>query len=587
MRAKKTKQETPKESVINAIGGVTNAVKKMADAMGQLPADKFPEINEDQNIVPGLDPVEIEQPAGAFEIIPGMSVEEMTAMFFDGALIETPYKVWQLNSKGHRYYYKFDDNGTPEFYPSVTTILSQTMPQSPFLIKWIADKGIDEAEKYKAERAAYGTFMHAQFEELIINRVYDLDGLKAKLKDYIDNNKLPADFIYYADDLRKDVLAFAQFVLDYDVKPLAVEIALVHPIYNYAGMIDLPCTMLAKPGSKDYINAIVDFKSGRKGFYEEAEIQLHLYKMMWNENFPDVPIERVFNFSPKDWRKKPMYNLKDQTDSPNAQKIPYLLELAAIEDAKRDNTFTAVTGEICLDAKPDLCDNVTSLTLAELIRSKAPAEKKKPEPDKAVTVEDLKPEPDQKKQMTCSEFEVTINDVAPYSLLEVTDIAEINGVELVEKGLNLDQHRWYSIATNIYKCSDGYVKVTGAYQSFSEAQTWEDINVFSEAEKLQGKELQAFELRMKAYEIENAPEQSPEPKPEQAKAKTTKRTARKKENEAENKPAKAKITVKRTIVPKEKKTPEKAGKQPKNVNGSDKNVVKAEKTELLNDEMEI
>lgn len=587
MRAKKTKQETPKESVVNAIGGVTNAVKKMADAMGQLPADKFPEINEEQQIIPGMDAVEIEQPAGAFEIIPGMSVEEMTAMFFDGALIEPPYKVWQLNSKGHRYYYKFDDNGTPEFYPSVTTILSQTMPQSPFLIKWIADKGIDEAERYKAERAAYGTFMHAQFEELIINRVYDLDGLKAKLKDYIENNKLPADFIYYADDLKKDVLAFAQFVLDYDVKPLAVEIALVHPVYNYAGMIDLPCTMLAKPGSKDYINAIVDFKSGRKGFYEEAEIQLHLYKMMWNENFPDVPIERVFNFSPKDWRKKPTYNLKDQTDSPNAQKIPYLLELAAIEDAKRDNTFTAVTGAICLDEKPDLNDNVTSLTLAELIKSKAPAEKKKPEPDKAVTVEDLKPEPEQKKQMTCSEFEVTINDVAPYSLWEVTDIAKVNGVELVEKGLNLDQHRWYSIATNIYKCSDGYVKVTGAYQSFSEAQTWEDINVFSEAEKLQGKELQAFELRMKAYEIENEPEQSPEPTPEPAKAKTTKRTTRKKENEAENKPAKAKRTVKRTIVPKEKKTPEKAGKQPKNVNGSDKNVIKAEKTELLNDEMEI
>lgn len=471
MRAKKTKQETPKESIVNAIGGVTNAVKKMADAMGQLPADKFPEINEEQQIIPGMDAVEIEQPAGAFEIIPGMSVEEMTAMFFGGALIEPPYKVWQLNSKGHRYYYKFDDNGTPEFYPSVTTILSQTMPQSPFLIKWISDKGIDEADRYKEERAAYGTFMHAQFEELIINRVYDLDGLKAKLKDYIDNNKLPADFIYYADDLKKDVLAFAQFVLDYDVKPLAVEIALVHPVYNYAGTIDLPCTMLAKPGSKDYINAIVDFKSGRKGFYEEAEIQLHLYKMMWNENFPDVPIERVFNFSPKDWRKKPTYNLKDQTESPNAQKIPYLLELAAIEDAKRDNTFTAVTGKICLDEKPDLNDNVTSLTLAELIKSKATSEKKKPEPDKAVTVEDLKPEP----------------------------------------------------------------------------------------------------------------EQSPEP----AKTKTTNRTTRKKANEAENKPVKAKRTVKRTIVPKDKKTPEKAGKQPKNVNGSDKNVVKAEKTELLNDEMEI
>ena len=70
MGAKKTKQETPKECVTNAIGGVTNAVKKLADAMGQLPADTFPEINEEQQIVAGLDAVEIEQPAGAFEIVP-------------------------------------------------------------------------------------------------------------------------------------------------------------------------------------------------------------------------------------------------------------------------------------------------------------------------------------------------------------------------------------------------------------------------------------------------------------------------------------------------------------------------------------
>lgn len=351
-------------------------VKEVAGTVGNVASDMFPEINEEQQtIIPPFVDVQPEQPTGVFEIIPGMTVEEMTAMFFDEkTLIEPPYKVWQLNSKGHRYYYRYDDNGTPEFYPSVTTILSQTMPQSPFLIKWIADKGIDEAEQYKAERAAYGTFMHAQFEELIINRFYDLDGLKAKLKDYIDNNKLPADFIYYADDFKKDILAFAQFVLDYDVKPLAVEIALVHPVHNYAGMIDLPCTMLSKPGSKEYINAIVDFKSGRKGFYEEAEIQLHLYAMMWNENFPDIPIDRVFNFSPKDWRKKPTYNLKDQTDSPNAKKIPYLLELAAIEDEKRDNTFTAVNGMVVLDDAPDLSQNVISLSLAELIKTKAPKE---------------------------------------------------------------------------------------------------------------------------------------------------------------------------------------------------------------------
>lgn len=574
MRAKKKQPETAKE-MVGALQGATNAMGDLAKAMGQLPADKFPEIDEEQQIVAGLDAVEIEQPAGAFEIVPGMTVEEMTAMFFDGALIEPPYKVWQLNSKGHRYYYKFDDNGNPEFYPSVTTILSQTMPKSEFLIKWIAEKGIDEAERYKAERAAYGTFMHAQFEELIINRFYDLDGLKAKLKDYIDNNKLPADFIYYADDFKKDILAFAQFVLDYDVKPLAVEIALVHPVHNYAGMIDLPCTMLSKPGSKEYINAIVDFKSGRKGFYEEAEIQLHLYAMMWNENFPDIPIDRVFNFSPKDWRKKPTYNLKDQTESPNAKKIPYLLELAAIEDEKRDNTFTAVSGEISLDNEPDLTNNIVSLTLAELVKSKAPAEKKKPEPE---------PQPEQ-NVISCEKFiDLINNDDYNYSLCQTTDIGNTYGVKLVDEGLNLDQYRWYSIATNIYKCSDGFVKVTGAFQSFSEMQGWSDIDVHSEAEKLQGKELQAFELRMKAYEIENATEQQPEPEPQpepdEKKTKTVKRTTRKTAKTAENKPVKEKKTAKRTIAPKKEKAAKIEEKQPKKPET-------VTKKDLLNTEIDI
>ena len=368
-------------------------VKQVAGTVGNLSAEQFPEFTEEQQqIIPPFEVIEPEEQTGALEIVPGMTVEEMTAMFFNvDALIEPPYKIWQLNSKGHRYYYRYDEKGNPEFFPSVTTILSQTLPKSPFLIKWIAEKGIEESERYKGERAAYGTFMHAAFEELLINRAYDLDALKGKLKDYIDYQRLPDDFIYYADDLKKDVLAFAQFVLDYDVRPLAVEIALIHPYYKYAGMIDCPCTMLERPGAKNRINAIVDFKSGRKGFYEEAEIQLHLYREMWNVNFEQFPINRVFNFSPKDWRKKPSYNLKDQTDSPNAKKIPALLELSAIEDAKKDNIFTAVSGAIVLDNAPDLTQNVISLTLSELIKTKAPKEKT-PDDKTAVTVADISTE---------------------------------------------------------------------------------------------------------------------------------------------------------------------------------------------------
>lgn len=388
MRANKKKPENP--------------VQKTVESLGAVPADQFPEITEEQQqIIPPFEAVD-EQPTGIFEILPGMTVEEMTAMFFDEkTLIEPPYKVWQLNSKGHRYYYRYDDNGNPEFFPSVTTILSQTLPKAPHLIQWIANKGIEEAERYKGERAAYGTFMHAAFEELLINRAYDLDGLKGKLKEYIEVYRLPDDFIYYADDLKKDVLAFAQFVLDYDVRPLAVEIALVHPYYKYAGMIDCPCTMLAKIGGDERINAIVDFKSGRKGFYEESEIQLGMYRDMWNVNFEQFPVTRIFNFSPKDWRKRPSYNLKEQTDSPNIRKIPYLLEIAAIEDEKKDNTFTSVNGMVLLDNAPDLTQNVISLSLAELIKTKAPKEATPDEnTDAAEKVKADAPEPEKEPKKT-------------------------------------------------------------------------------------------------------------------------------------------------------------------------------------------
>ena len=92
-------------------------VKEVAETVGNVAPDIFPAIAE-------------EQPTGVCEILPGMTVEEMTAMFFDEkTLIEPPYKVWQLNSKGHRYYYRYDDDGNPEFFPSVTTILSQTLPE--------------------------------------------------------------------------------------------------------------------------------------------------------------------------------------------------------------------------------------------------------------------------------------------------------------------------------------------------------------------------------------------------------------------------------------------------------------------------
>lgn len=330
----------------------------------------------------------MEKKNNLIEPFPGMTIDEIRALYFDAdALVEPAYKVYQLNSDGYRYYYRFNPEGEPEFYPSVTTLLKQVMPTSPALIDWMIANGKEGAAEKRDLAAAYGTLMHTEFESLIINRRYDFDDVPAIVASYIERENLPEKvFNEWVIRIRKDVLAFAQFVRDYNVRPLAVEIGLVHPDYHFAGCIDLPCIMM-DPKSGEKYAAIVDFKSGKKGFWEEHELQLHLYRMMWNVNYPNMPIARLFNFAPKDWRTKPTYNLKDQTDSVNAAKLPHLLALATIEDEKRDNTLTIIRGQLDLD-KGKIADNILTLSLSELIKSKTESgdapEQAANEPEKSV-----------------------------------------------------------------------------------------------------------------------------------------------------------------------------------------------------------
>lgn len=337
-------------------------------------------MKDTKQLDPALAAIAENEPPKEFEIFPGMTVEEMRSLYFDAnALHEPAYRVFQLNSDGHRYYYRFNEAGEPEFYPSVTTLLKQTMPTPPALLDWMMANGKEGAVEKRDLAAAYGTFMHIQFETLIINRRYDFDNVPALLLEYMERENLPEKvFSEWCVKIRKDVLAFAQFARDYNVRPLAVEIGLVHPEFRYAGCVDLPCIMTDPKTGKTF-TAIVDFKSGRKGFFEEHELQLHLYREMWNVNYPDAPVERVFNFSPKDWRTKPTYNLKDQTESVNAKKLPYLLALATIEDEKRDNTITIIRGTLDLN-NGKIADNILSLSLSELIKTKA---EKKESPEQA------------------------------------------------------------------------------------------------------------------------------------------------------------------------------------------------------------
>jgi hypothetical protein len=319
-------------------------------------------------------------------IADGITSEKLSPIFFDATKLKyQPEPLYRLDSNNHRYYYRFDENGEPRFFTSVTTMIKNTLPTSPQLIQWIASMGAEESKEFTQERADYGTFLHIQCSELLINGTYDLDTLSQKLDIFVKKEKIVIKK-GWVEDLKKDVLAFAQFIIDINCKPLAIEIGLYHPISGYAGTIDIVCEIdIEEKGffGETYktgvnagqpkeskrikrIRAIIDIKSGRKGFYESSEIQLKAYEAMWNIYFPELPIDKVYNWSPKDWRSAPSYNLKDQTDSKNAKKLPYLIALAKIEDEKRTNSVTVIKGKI--DLLKGLTANIEELTFIELIK---------------------------------------------------------------------------------------------------------------------------------------------------------------------------------------------------------------------------
>lgn len=338
---------------------------------------------------------------GVFNLAPDVTAEQMQAVFFDPNALRVPnFRLYQLNTRGTRYYYTLDDEGVPTFYPSVTTILHEVSPRNPFLEKWKAEMGLEKAEAYTQERANYGTFMHGQIEKLLVARSYDLDNLKAELAKYVEREQLPLSFVNYAEDLKKDILAFAQFVIDYDVLPLCIEQSL-YSKKGYAGMIDLVCNMRVytkdeeakareKKGEKwtdkdeekytKRIIAMVDFKSGRKGFYESHVFQLYMYKDMWEEHYPDIPIQSVFNWSPKDWRKAPSYNFECQDDAQNPRIAELLLEQYQLRKAET-KSVTLVNGLI--DLSEGLSENYTTLTLEELVKERSKAEKEEVEQDES------------------------------------------------------------------------------------------------------------------------------------------------------------------------------------------------------------
>ena len=280
-----------------------------------------------------------------------LELEKVESLYINRKELKKPaYSLYRIDGGESRWYYREDKD---RYFPSVTSVIQATCPTPPALIQWMKSLG-DKADLVRDQKAEYGTMMHVIFSKRLIDGTLDVSTIEPMLRLCAADNGWMWSELEWMKWAKQDVLAFEQFIRDHSIVPIAIEAVLTSEA-GYAGAVDLLCTMRIGSGQSgkflkkdqklepdpsgngnsiqslpgEEITALVDYKTGRKGFYVAHEIQLHMYKDMVAENF-GVKVDRVFNWSPSDWRTAPTYKLKDQTDSKHAAKIPHLLQIFAI-----------------------------------------------------------------------------------------------------------------------------------------------------------------------------------------------------------------------------------------------------------------
>lgn len=283
----------------------------------------------------------------------------LTQWFRADAIRLPDYKVGRIYAGTGRFYIKLDQDGNPYSpvrpYTSLTTAIDQCQPMAPQLLKWYCDLGYDEAQRVSKMKAHYGSLMHEEIGRYLTSEIYDFDTTKESVATYLGkHNYYQPECDNWWDDLKYDMAAFIAFAQEYDIKPLGIEYVLLSE-RGFGTMIDLVCELkwpvkgfhgeVYKSGDwkgepKETIErlprrAIINFKSGRHGFYDSHGLQLTCEKMIWEENFPDLPVDLALNWSPKEWTISPSWNLKDWTGEFTDSEISAVLSLAEIRYADK------------------------------------------------------------------------------------------------------------------------------------------------------------------------------------------------------------------------------------------------------------
>ena len=319
----------------------------------------------------------------------------LKAEFFDSEyIIEPEYYNCRIDKGGQRFYVRYFPDGSYIKAPSFSEVMNKVLGVNYYLAQWLSSLSKEQAEFESINSANYGTYLHILFGEIIRKRsvVLHEEWFQNDIEEFC--TRMGYDYSelsrWYKQKKRKvcdDVIGFICWLKEYDVKPIAMEYPLMHPAGLWAGTCDLICKLTIK--DKEII-AMVDFKSSLKVFFESHEIQLYAYSKLWNLEFPDLQIERVFNYGCNEFKRKTLkkfltggksgnfkpYRFQDQTDSPNIYKWDQYI---VIYHGQKENLEFSTTFEYdmlgMVDRDSDLSDILLEYDVIEGLIDKIKTDK--------------------------------------------------------------------------------------------------------------------------------------------------------------------------------------------------------------------
>jgi hypothetical protein len=315
------------------------------------------------------------------------ALESLSSLYFNSALlgagdvqVVAPHVLYRIEGKDGRLYAKYDEEtGQISAYPSVTTLIRGAAPTSPYLIEWLRKTSKEESERIVYEASEHGALLHELIATLCTVGRLSVEQIRNVVSERVAAmralRRVEATEDAWVRDLTRAMMAFGRWVADYEVRVIAVELALSSDADRVAGAMDLVCVMNDRlytdktPASKRRrVGAIVDAKRAHPGA-DDYVIQLALYRRLW-ERSPygsSLKIGRLYNWTPKDWRKEPTYDLVDLTERADALPLDAWLTVAHSQVSSEPKDVLVFSGEMSMSGS-DLITVEKMSSLQDLLR---------------------------------------------------------------------------------------------------------------------------------------------------------------------------------------------------------------------------